>query len=233
MSETPLLYIHSADIKAFLGKHPVKYHREYKYLNRGNGSAADWNPPPQPPAMRVFFDLLDRRAGRLCTSEEFAEETWARWANEARDRSPNQLHGMMNRLANFYNSGIDTLHVWALCVESKKFRKAVYNAKEDVTGHRDLTFVDWFNREIPIALSMASPESDERIRRKAQWNGADYGNLCHLRMEMSWPVGQGNKRWYPLETVNKILTWPDTHTHKIADVMPSGLELRAVGSNGW
>ena len=154
----------------------------------------------QPPAMGVFFRLLTTNRG-LFTFEEYS-----RFAVLERMRSSDgSTKTVMARLKrNFFPSAIDSLHVFAMLVETGEFEAAWLDVLEDVTGATDISVQKGDGSVVPIALSIKTRWSIECARKKARSSCRASQRPGTVNVYLTLNRGRiGNKRWYQAEDLEK------------------------------
>lgn len=185
-----LLYFSSTMILEFCKKHPVNMY------TRNLAERGDILTPS--PAMGEFFDCLLNK-GRLITQEDYITYTHNQWHEWFTGLQSQQKEGIVARLArNFYPSAIDTVHAWALLVESGKFKSAVIDILEDAVGKTDLTVEAKNGYKYKIGLSIDNRYSRQREAYKRAYRGDVPDDLIDIRLPMERNK-IGNKRWYEIE----------------------------------
>jgi len=184
-----LLYFSSTTILEFGKKHPVDMY------TRDLAELGDILTPT--PAMGEFFDCLLNK-GKLITQEEYITYTLNQWQEWVTGLKSWQKEGIVARLArNFYPSAIDTIHAWALLVESGKFKSAVIDILEDAVGKTDLTVEAKNGRKYKIGLSIDNAYTRRREAYKRTYRGIVPEDLIDIRLSMARNK-IGNKRWYEI-----------------------------------
>jgi len=149
-------------------------------------------------AMAVFFDLLTQH-GSLFTQSEYVQGAWATWDGWKSELEKDAIMGIEARLyRNFYPSAVDSLHVWALLVESGQFARCTLDTAQDAYSKTDLTVWTCEGDSVKIALSAGNKYSQKWARYKRRVRGGARGAISVL-LSMSRPKFPGNKRWYRLE----------------------------------
>ena len=185
-----LLYFSSTTILEFCKKHPVNMY------TRDLAELGDILTPT--PAMGEFFDCL-MDVGRLITQEDYITYALNQWHEWFTGLPSQQKEGTVARLArNFYPSAIDTIHAWALLVESGKFKSAIIDILEDAVGKTDLTVEAKNGYKYKIGLSIDNPYSRQREVYKRTYRGDVPDDLIDIRLPMERNK-IGNKRWYEIE----------------------------------
>lgn len=202
VAEYRLLVLSSEYIVGYLTENPLveeTWSREYKAL-AGIGGPGDKAGMPPKASMGCFLELLDRRHGALFTQQEFFEACCHDW--EEADpgwlflATDEQFEGLQAKaFRNFYPSGIDTIHFWALCAELGQFDRARYSLRHDVVGHEDLRLYSG-DRAVKIALHPASRAARNAAAYKVNYRGDTGNNTMHVELPLDRPRSPGNKRWY-------------------------------------
>lgn len=99
---------------------------------------------------------------------------------------------------NFYPSAIDSLHVWAMLVETGCFACCALDVMKDAVDKTDLTVWTLDRQCVKICLYVDSPNCKWWTRYKRSIRGKAAGAI-DLILKMERPKGVGNKRWYTLE----------------------------------
>ena len=185
-----LLYFSSTLILEFGKKHPVDMY------TRDLAEMGDILTPT--PAMGEFFDCL-LNAGRLITQGDYITYACNQWVVWFTGLKSHQKEGIIARLArNFYPSAIDSLHAWALLVESGKFKSAIIDILEDAVGKTDLTVEAKNGIKYKIGLSIDNAYTRQREAYKRTYRGDVPHDLIDIRLPMERNK-IGNKRWYEIE----------------------------------
>jgi len=201
--ETRLVYFSSDYIVRFCKEHRIDWglRQEARY-------AENWL--IEPSAMGMFFDLLTEK-GDLFTQYEYCEFAmhapvtangmeWQRLTVELQDCL---FRGRLMR--NFYPSGIDTLHAWALLVETGQFEQCIIDTAEDAVGKTDLTLQSKSGEMYHVALRVGSEYTDSWQSRKAQRGERPADTIEIILPCDERPKGPGNKRWYEIEDFAALL----------------------------
>jgi hypothetical protein len=190
MKETALLYISSDAIENYCANHPL----EWPERSVANGEGNVLTPTP---AIAVFFRLLTK-TGDLFTQQAYLSFAWQEWAESRHKFTQAQIDGLGARLyRNFYPSAIDSLHVWALLVETGRFDKCVIDTVADAVGKTDITVWPTLNgNPLRIALYTDNPYSRARTEYKREFRGAAPRGTIDVTLKMDRPKQPGNKRWY-------------------------------------
>lgn len=198
MKETALLYISSDAIMNYCGNHPL----EWPERNDANGAGNVLTPTP---AIAVFFRLLTK-TGNLFTQEDYKRFAWQEWADSRSRYTQAQFDGLGARLyRNFYPSAIDSLHVWALLVETGRFDKCVIDTVADAVGKTDITVWPTLGGDpIRVALYTDNKYSKERTEYKRLFRGSAPVGTIDVTLKMDRPRQPGNKRWYNQADLNPI-----------------------------
>jgi hypothetical protein len=155
--------------------------------------------------MALFFQLLAER-GELFNQSEYVDyvvQAWGAWLDML---SPEQRKGVIARLrCNFYVSAIDSLHVWAMLVETGLFQKCILDTAQDAVGKTDISVIPkGSNQVIPVALRVDSPASRLAYEHKARYRGVAR-NAIVLPLTLDRPKSPGNKRWYNMGDLKPVI----------------------------
>lgn len=197
-----LVYMASETIFKFCVDHPMRWPLRERAHKAGNLRSPT-------PAVAVFFDKLIRD-GSLFTMEDYIRTAHAAWDTPEHGwwfRSVAAQHGtnMVGcydcRLGrNFYPSCIDSLYVWALCVEHGGFERCMLSTLTDAVGKTDLRV--WRNgQRLSIGLRRDNVYSRKWEARKAR-RGPRPDDYVEVRLT-DRPMGPGNRRWYTLADLAK------------------------------
>lgn len=154
----------------------------------GPGDQAGMTPTP---AMGEFLDLLlDRKD--LFTQAEYRDHCFSVWSEWLARKHPEQVKGVEAKLfCNFYVSGIDTLHAYALMVEAGMFDICYIDIIEDVLSKTDLTLK---NSGCTVRVQLIGPnartEREYKNLHRGRANGAVEIQLTRR------PKTIGGKMWY-------------------------------------
>lgn len=173
--------------------------REQKKLINGAG-----NIKTPTPALEVFFELLQER-GELFCQFEYHRIALIKWYDEFLSWAKPVRYGVGWRLwHNFYPSAVDSLHVWAMLVETGEFDRCILDVADDTKGKTDVTV--WHKEEGPvkIALHTDSPENRKWTKHKRKYRGAIPEGIVDIILPMDRPKGIGNKRWYKISDLKPI-----------------------------
>lgn len=165
------------------------------------------------PVMQVFFEYLGMR-GELFTQKEFSDYFWSLVPDFKDGLERTRLRGLGARIwHNFYPSAIDSLHVWALLVESGRFARCLINSTEDVVGKTDLIVYTKNGQRLDLALRVDSPRSNYRAGQKranaSGMRGVNEGTIDILLPYSGRERGAGNKRWYAREDLEPVFRAAD------------------------
>ena len=209
MPQLELKYWSTRCIVDYYVRHPVSIptSEEKKKID----TAGNKHPPT--PAMGVFFDCLNSY-GRLFTDMEYVGFAWSRPEWDAWKMSLTQdiADGISIRLAKqFMLSAIDSMHVWAILVESGCFSKCLLDIAEDAVKKTDITVWSKSWQPIRIALRTDTPRSNQWHIHKTQNRGAPPHGTIEVLLTMDKCI-VGGKRWYV----------PDDFSHVIALAQNNG-----------
>lgn len=191
-----LIYISTQVLENFCRKHPIKWHSKEEA-----NEAGWWN--IRPPAMQVFFDLLDKEE-RLMTQEEYSRQAAVlpMKAGEKNYHDLSQYHRKCFRVRlerQFYVSAIDSLHAWALLVEEGNFDWCELNLRKDVVGKTDLIVYSANGgrvKEFKIALHGPTTKNARKWESRKKKRGCIPEEIYDVRMDLARPKRPGNKRWF-------------------------------------
>lgn len=160
------------------------------------------------PGMQVFFEYLGMRGG-LFTQKEFSDYFWSLIPDFKDGLERIRLRGLGARIwHNFYPSAIDSLHVWALLVESGRFARCLINSTEDVVGKTDLIVYTKNGQRLDLALRVDSPRSNYWAGQKqvnvSGMRGVNEGTIDLLLPYSGRERGVGNKRWYNYDDLKPV-----------------------------
>lgn len=172
----------------------------------------DFLPPEKygvAPVMKVFFEYLGKR-GELFTQKEFTDYFWSLYPEFKADLPPEFARAYGARIwRNFYPSGgIDSIHVWALLVESGQFARCLINSEEDVVGKTDLIVYTKKGQRLDLALRIDTNRSRRRAAKK-QENLSGMRGVNDAAIDVPLPFderekGAGNKRWYNYDDLKPV-----------------------------
>lgn len=197
MKNATLIYFASDIIEEFCGKNPI----DWADPNIANGAGNILTPTP---AMNVFFShiLKDKR---LFNQREYVEFAWHDWGNWKKQLTQEQIDGVESRLfRNFYPSAIDSLHVWALMVETGKFAMCELDVLKDAVSKTDLTVWTKDRQKFQIELRIDSKRSLDWCDYKYK-NRGQAENAIPILLPMARSKGVGNKRWYRIKDLDVLL----------------------------
>lgn len=191
-----LIYLSSNAIKSFCTAHPIQW------ATREIANQGDILTPT--PGMQVFFDLL-LESNRLFNQEQYyarACQVWRDWLDRLDDR---RRWGIKARLyRNFYPSGIDSIHAWALLVETGLFDACYIDPLDDAKSKTDITVITKDRRAISIALYFGGAYSRQRTEYKRRVRGGP-ANAVDVILPETRPRSPGNKRWYEVQDFAHVL----------------------------
>lgn len=196
-----LLYFSSNSIIWFITNNPINW------TNRDIANSVGNKLTPTS-AIGVFFDFLDNNGG-LFTQKEYVEYAWKipQWIDWKKELTDNEVNGINARLfRNFYPSAIDSLHVWAMLVETNLFAKCLIDIKQDTISKTDL--IVWYEpnkKPIRIALSIDSDYNRVWLDYKRNTRGDIPKGLIDLKLPMDRKRSPGNKRWYNIDDLNPVI----------------------------
>lgn len=191
---TTLLYIPSTEIMGFVSDNPIDWRNEHK-LTAKRGGYGDQAGPTPTPAVEEFLKMLqDRRA--LFTQQEYAVWCFRAWFDWIGPKHRLQKLGVHTKLyRNFYPSMIDSLHVWAMLVESGRFDACVLDSADDAIGKTDLTVTAG---DATFRLALIGPTAQAATDRayKIERRSTDRSACIEIAMQIGAPKSPGNKRWH-------------------------------------
>ena len=200
--DTRLVYLSSDSIVAFCNANPIWWGED-----RDANKAGNWY--IEPPAMAIFFGCLTVHGGL------FSQQDYVNYAGAVPVRVnipglgdnlsfPELAEGhslpLRTRLCrNFYVSAIDSLHVWALLVESGEFDRCFLDTADDVVGKTDLSVWRRDGQYFRINLAVGSHRAKQWAEHKRLFRGECNEGL-RIELPCRLPKQQpSNKRWYRLE----------------------------------
>jgi hypothetical protein len=198
-----LPYIASEAIQKFVAEHPIDW---TNYRAGHLGQDGDVRTPT--PCMAEFWRLL-LGTGRMFCQWEYARYAIGQWPDFVRQLTERQLEGLTARLCcNFYVSGISTLHVWAMLVETGVFQTCIVDSVLDAVKSIDILVTTRCGQSIPIALRSGSPWAVEAFERKCSSEGRagkPPDGACMLILPRERPRNPGNMRWYTIDDLRPVL----------------------------
>lgn len=199
-----LIYISSETIVNYVSKNPVNWLEDFKGMAKRGGIGDQAGVTPTP-AIQEFLELYHDTKS-LFTQRDYRDWCFKRWRNWLEEKPKAQQDGVAVKLyRNFYPSMIDSLHVWAMLAETKKFDVCVLDSTEDAIGKTDLTLRQ---NEIMhrIALQIGTKSGiDNRKYKCKHRNGGQEIERIEIWLPMSRSRTPGNKRWYELDDFSKLL----------------------------
>lgn len=201
MSGITLLYIPSDEIVRYVTAHPIDWHKPEMANRGGPGDKAGITPTP---AVEEFLRLLmDRRA--LFTQSEYMHHCWVQWRSWIEPKPMDQKVGVKAKLyRNFYPAMIDSLHVWAMLVETGMFDTCVLNSAEDAISKTDLIVT---SGPKAYRLALIGPTinaiQDRQYKLANRGNGED--TSIEIVLPSEYPRQPGNKRWYRKSDVMRAI----------------------------
>lgn len=194
-----LIYIASSAIIDYISKHPIDWtdHHLAKL-----GQPGDKRTPA--PAIALFFELFASRRALFSQAEyvAYAEKQWRDWFDSL---SLLEYRGVRARLGcNFYVSAIDSLHVWAMLVETGQFSSCVIDTALDVVDKTDIIVINREGEVISISLAISSRAGREAYTYKEAHRGVAQ-NTVMMWLPIDRPKSPGNKRWYRVEDIAAVV----------------------------
>ena len=191
-----LVYWSSRAVQQFCARHPIEW------STRDLAKQGDLLTPT--PGMQVFFELL-LKDSRLFDQAQYYAKACAVWSDWMAHLDESTREGIKARLyRNFYPSGIDSLHAWALLVETGLFDACLIDPLADATSKTDITVFTKDRRPISIALYAGNPYSRQLTRYKRRVRGGA-PNAIDVILPMDRPQRPGNKRWYEIQDFGPVL----------------------------
>ena len=204
--ETALLYLSSQSIQDYCEEHPIIWHRKEDTF--------DGDVLTPTPAMAMFFGLLSETGALFSQAEywHYARSGWGDWISGLSARTINGLRARLDR--NFYPSAIDSLHVWALLVETGLFARCSIDTVADAVGKADITVWPTLGgTAIKIGLRAGTRYCDARTEYKRRYRGATDAEMIDIVLDMGRPQSPGNKRWYSVDdlqpVIDRAMAWAD------------------------
>lgn len=208
MSNVCLLYFSSAEIMRFCGDHPLDWSGKELVKRGGVADRAGMTPTP---AVQEFLNCPHWHQQLFDQAEYWSwcqrQHLWSEWLSRLTDEQKQAVKARCYR--NFYPSMIDSLHVWAMLVESGEYDSCAVDSARDAVGKTDLT-VSKGPEVKRIALVIGSPEGRADREYKLKYRATPDGVECidiYLDKEHR-PVGIGNKRWYNIGDLQDVLCAP-------------------------
>ena len=191
-----LIYLSSNAIQSFCARNPIQW------FTRELAEQGDVLTPT--PGMQVFFDML-LDSNRLFTQAQYYEKACLAWADWLSSLKPKVQEGIKARLyRNFYPSAIDSVHAWALLVETGLFDACYIDPLTDAKSKTDITVITKDRRSISIALFFGGAYSRQRTDYKRLVRGkADHA--IDVVMPANREHGAGRKRWYEIKDFAPVL----------------------------
>lgn len=206
-----LLYFNSQQIMRFLATHPIEWFDEFKsYAERGGYGDQAGVPPT--PAVEEFLSLLSLKH-ELFTQKEYLDYCYSKWRNwwPTDQKRGDGLSVKLYR--NFYPSMIDSLHAWALLVESGKFASCTVDSYADAIAKTDITVQTFTGERFSLALRIDTRSSRESARYKED-HREGYKDVqavtIWLPCDKTRPKSPGQKRWYQLSDFDVLFSQLDT-----------------------
>lgn len=154
----------------------------------------------------AFFELLKKKDG-LFNQEEYIDYLLDTGRLDIEPYGFDGLMGLEARIKrNFYPSALDSLHVFALLVESGRFARCTLDTLEDVVSKVDLSVTSKEGVCLGIALRAGSLSAKRWAVHKKMHRGG-YGNtedVIEVPLSMDRPREPGNKRWYSVEDFEEV-----------------------------
>ena len=191
-----LIYLSSGAVQQFCAQHPIEW------CSRELAEQGDILTPT--PGMQVFFAML-LEGNRLFDQAQYYAKACAVWGDWLARLDEKERQGIKARLyRNFYPSAIDSLHAWALLVETGLFDACLIDPLADSRAKTDITVFTKDRRAISIALYAGSAYARRRTQHKRQARGGA-PNAIDVILPMDRPQRPGNKRWYEIQDFGPVL----------------------------
>jgi hypothetical protein len=192
-----LLYFNSQHIVRYLADHPIDWVDEYKSYAQRGGYGDQAGVPPTP-AVEEFLALLSTKH-ELFTQREYLDWCYSQWKGWW-PTNPKLGDGLSVKLyRNFYPSMIDSLHAWALLVESGKFASCTIDSYADAIAKTDITVQTFTGDRFSLALRVDTPSSRDSAKYKEE-HREGYEDIQALTIwlpcDKTRPKSPGQKRWY-------------------------------------
>lgn len=217
-SSIALTYFSSRCIEGYVKEHPIEWpSRELA------GTVKNMRIPFS--CIGEFFELLKERKG-LFTQEEYVDYVFDKWGAVLKRLVIDEHEGLAARLKrNFYPSAVDSLHVFALLVESGEVEKCTLDTLDDVVSKIDLSVTSKDDLRIGIALRAGSFEAQKwAVHKKAHRGGsANNMHVVEVPLPMDRPKCPGNKRWYRTEDFGEVFKALDRKMLQSQEKLGSGL----------
>lgn len=208
-----LIYIPSREIVRYVTTNPINWMDEKRHLANRPGCVADQAGTTPIPAVQMFLECYHAKQNLFTQAEYraycFQHPKWTPWLVS---KPAEQVEGVGVKLyRNFYPAMVDSLHVWALLVETGKFDYCVLDSTSDAIGKTDLT-VKSGDYVVRVALSVDSPQANYAKDYKNRYRGGlAEGDIFTARLPMNMrPRSPGNKRWYCVDDFKPIIERPST-----------------------
>lgn len=199
---TTLLYIPSDEIIRFVSDNPIDWSDPDLAKRKGPGDRAGATPTP---AVEEFLNLLliERQ---LFTQKRYADWCFGRWCDWLIEKQDEQVMGVKAKLyRNFYPSMIDSLHVWAMLVESGRFDSCALDSADDAIGKTDLTITSG-DGVFRLALLGPTDNAMQDRQYKIKHRSAGETACIEIALPIAYPRKPGNKRWFKApEVLNAIM----------------------------
>lgn len=216
MSGITLMYIPSEHIVRYITDHPIDWYNKRYAERNGPGDRAGITPTP---AVEEFLHLLIARR-ELFTQHDYMCHCWEQWREWIAPKSSEQKIGVKAKLyRNFYPAMIDSLHVWAMLVETGMFDSCVLNSTEDAIGKTDL-IVTCGAREIRLALigPTDSALSDRQYKMVYRNNGERDTTCVEVVLSKEYPMHPGRKRWFRKQDIMQAILSPSPAPRILKDI---------------
>lgn len=203
-----LIYVPSYAIVEYVARNPINWLGQYRHMAQrgGIGDTAGVTPTP---AVYEFLALYHNEKGLFTQRAyyEWCQEQWRDWLDEKTDE---QRRGVGVKLyRNFYPSMIDSLHVWAMMVETGGFHACILDSTLDAIGKTDLTLVrSGISYRVALLSGSANSVGDRRYKLSHRSKDDDL-SCIEIRLPMSREQAPGNKRWYfTTDVIDAMATLP-------------------------
>jgi len=220
MNSPALIYFPSQYIVDYITKNRIDWDQADLARRGGWGDRAGIPPTP---AVAEFLSLLTQK-GDMFTQKEYMEHCFSQWSGWLQERQQMHWRGLQAKLyRNFYPSMIDSLHVWAMLCETRRFDSCFLSSYEDAIGKTDLIVM---NGDIQYRLALLFENAKENLDyKKTHRHRGDVSPCIEIVLPKIYPRNPGNKRWYKIQEVLKAIYGKPVNQLSIFD-------LKGVSRNG-
>lgn len=200
------VYMASRKIKEYIARHRVDWRGKDAAKLGGLGDSCG---VPPTPVIQEFLTLLSIKQG-LFTQEEFVEHCFEQWKDWLAEKTDAQRYGLRMKLRrNFYSSMIDSFHVYAQLIETRKLDTCILDAYRDAIGKHDIVLTNK-NAPSPVAIDlMIDSARSQRAYKDAHRPSQDSQEykVFPILLPKSRPWEPGNKAWYCLRDFEQIFKY--------------------------